>query len=190
MSKSLSFILLGGLLCAACGKPPPTTAVFEFHNASLDRYFRTANAEEAAALRANAASGETDTGKTFLAYPRTGYPEKARPVCRFYGSMQPGPTSHFYTADAAECDKLKQLQQNTPATEKRWNFEEIAFAIQVPAGESCPADAPVPVYRLYNKGFENGKDSNHRFTTDPALYQAMIGQGWAGEKIVMCAPKG
>ena len=141
-------------------------------------------------MRANAASGETDTGKTFLAYPRTGYPEKARPVCRFYGSPSPGPNSHFYTADAAECDKLKQLQQNTPATEKRWNFEEIAFAIQVPAGESCPSDAPVPVYRLYNKGFEKGKDSNHRFTTDAALYQAMIGQGWAGENIVMCAPEG
>ncbi|MBK9605122.1 MAG: hypothetical protein IPO58_01325 [Betaproteobacteria bacterium] len=66
----------------------------------------------------------------------------------------------------------------------------MAFAIQVPAGESCPSDAPVPVYRLYNKGFEKGKDSNHRFTTDAALYQAMIGQGWAGENIVMCAPKG
>ena len=190
MSKSLGCILLAGLLCTACGKPQPTTPVFEFHNASLDRYFRTANAEEAAALRANPASGETDTGKTFLAYPRTGYPEKARPVCRFYGSPSPGPNSHFYTADPGECDKLKQLQQATPATEKRWNFEEIAFAIQVPAGESCPSDAPVPVYRLYNKGFEKGKDSNHRFTTDAALYQAMIGQGWAGENIVMCAPKG
>jgi lysyl endopeptidase len=183
--------MLAGLLVAGCAKPPPpTTPVYEFYNALLNRYFRTANAEEAAALRANPSSGEVDTGKTFLAYPRTGYPEKARPVCRFYGSVSPGPNSHFYTADPIECDKLKELQQTTPSTEKRWNFEEIAFAMQVPAGESCPADAPVPIYRVYNKGFEKGKDSNHRLTTDPALYQSMISQGWDGEKVVMCAPKG
>ncbi len=183
--------MLAGLLVAGCAKPlPPTTPVYEFYNALLNRYFRTANAEEAAALRSSAASGEVDTGKTFLAYPRTGYPENAKPVCRFYGSVSPGPNSHFYTVDPDECDRLKKLQQTTPSTEKRWNFEEIAFAMQVPAGDSCPADAPIPVYRVYNSGFERGKDSNHRFMTDPVLYQTMISQGWIGEKVVMCAPKG
>lgn len=190
MRKRTALILLAVLLIAACAKAPPTTPVYEFHNAALNRYFRTANADEAAALRANPSSGEVDTGKTFLAYPRTGYPDNARPVCRFYGSVSPGPNSHFYTADPAECERLKQLQQTTPPTEKHWNFEEIAFAMQVPSAEKCPSDAPVPVYRVYNRGFEQGKDSNHRFVTDPALYQSMISQGWAGENIVMCAPKG
>lgn len=191
MKKQQVLIVFAALLAVACAKaPPPTTQVFEFYNASLDRYFRTASAAEAAALRATPASGEVDTGKTFLAYPSTGYPESARPVCRFYGSASIGPNSHFYTADPGECDKLKQLQQTTPASEKRWNFEEVAFAMRAPTGETCPTDAPIAVYRVYNKGFERGKDSNHRLITDPVLYQSMISQGWAGEKVVMCAPKG
>jgi len=174
---------------AGCGKPP-TVVVHEFHNAKLDRYFRTANANEAAGLRGNAASGESDTGKPFLAYPANDYPKNAVPVCRFYGSVAPGPNGHFYTADAAECDRLKQLQRTAPAGEKRWNFEEIAFAVRLPNGDACPSDAPVAVYRAYNDGFAKGKDSNHRFVTDPTLYQQMVDKGWKGEKIVMCTPKG
>lgn len=185
---ALFALLASALLTAGCSKPVPTVQVFEFYNASLDRYFRTANAEEAAGLRANAMSGESDTGQTFLAYPRTGYPETAKPVCRFYGSQSPGPNSHFYTADPGECESLKKLQQSAPATEKRWNFEEVAFAIRVPEGDKCPGDAPVPVYRAYNKGFERGKDSNHRLVTDRTLYDKMIISGWTGENVVMCAP--
>jgi hypothetical protein len=191
MRKSVVLVMFAELLVAGCAKPPPpTTPVYEFHNAALDRYFRTANAEEAATLRAKPASGEVDTGKTFLAYPPTNYPPNASPVCRFYGSVSPGPNSHFYTVDPNECEQLKKLQQTAPSTAKHWNFEEIAFAVQIPTGGACPADAPVPVYRLYNKGFERGKDSNHRFTTDPVLYQSMISKGWSGENVVMCAPKG
>ena len=175
-------------LLAACGKPPPTTTVHEFYNANLDRYFRTANAEEAAALKSNPGSGEVATNNTFLAYPATKYPENAKPVCRFYGSMSPGPNSHFYTADAGECEALKKLAQTTPAAEKRWNFEEIAFAINVPAGGNCPSDT-LPVYRAYNGGFERGKDSNHRLTTDPAIYKDMLAKGWKGENVVMCSPR-
>jgi hypothetical protein len=176
-------------LVVGCSKPVPTVQVFEFYNANLDRYFRTANADEAAGLRTNAQSGEADTGKTFLAYPRTEYPKDAKPVCRFYGSQSPGPNSHFYTADASECENLKKLQQTTGATEKRWNFEEIAFAVRTPTGDNCPSDAPVPVYRVYNKGFERGRDSNHRLVVDKTLYQEMVGKGWSGEGVAMCTPK-
>ena len=186
---AVTMAMIAGVILAGCSKPP-TIVVHEFHNTSLDRYFRTANAAEAAALKSNPASGETDTGKSFLAYPPSGYPNDAVPVCRFYGSQSPGPNSHFYTADAAECEQLKQRQQATPATGKRWNFEEVAFAVRLPSGGNCPSDAPVAVYRAYNNGFERGKDSNHRFTTEPAVYQEMIAKGWKGEKIVMCTPKG
>ena len=126
---------LCAIIVAGCSKPAPTVQVFEFYNANLDRYFRTANADEASALRGNATSGEVDTGKTFLAFPRAEIPKDAKPVCRFYGSQSPGPNSHFYTADAAECENLKKLQQTAAATEKRWNFEEVAFAVKMPSGE-------------------------------------------------------
>ena len=185
---ALFALLASALLASGCSKPVPTVQVFEFYNASLDRYFRTANADEAAGLRTNATTGESDTGQTFLAYPPTGYPENAKPVCRFYGSQSPGPNSHFYTADPGECESLKKLQQSAPATEKRWNFEEVAFAMRVPDAGKCPSDAPVPIYRAYNKGFERGKDSNHRLVADRALYDKMVTSGWTGENVVMCAP--
>jgi hypothetical protein len=81
-----------------------------------------------------------------------------------------GPNSHFYTADAAECEQLKQTQQTAPATGKRWNFEEVAFAVRC-RRRRLPADAPVAVYRAYNNGFERGKDSNHRSHDRAGGYQ-------------------
>ena len=45
-------------------------------------------------------------------------------VCRFFGTPGKGLNSHFYTADAAECAKVKTL----PA----WTFEAIAFYIPTP----------------------------------------------------------
>ncbi len=31
-------------------------------------------------------------------------------------------------------------------------------------------------------------DSNHRYATDPAIYQQMIAQGWIGEGVALCLP--
>jgi hypothetical protein len=167
---------------------PQQLTVFEFYNASLNRYFRTAVAAEAAAIRANPATGEQDTGQTFKAWASTAYPDGAKQVCRFYGSISPGPNSHFFTSDVNECRSLQRQELDTPATIKRWNYEEIAFAIKVPASGACPADAPVNVYRVYNNGFALGKDSNHRLTTSVAIYNQMIALGWLPEGVVMCAP--
>jgi hypothetical protein len=165
---------------------PQQITVFEFYNATLDRYFRTAVAEEAAALRANPATGEQDTGQTFKAWTGTAFPDGAKLVYRFYGSVTPGPNSHFFTSDEDEARTLQRLQLDTPATLKRWNYEEIAFAIKVPVDGACPADAPVKVYRVYNNGFALGKDSNHRLIVDLAIYNDMIMRGWLPEGVVMC----
>ena len=161
--------------------------VTEFFAPTLNHYFRTANAEEAAALKANPALGWQATGKDFKAYARNDTPGTAQQVCRFYGSLNPGPNSHFFTADNAECAALKQLQAQTPGNLPRWNFEEIAFAVDAPVNGICPAAAPVAVYRVYNNRAAQN-DSNHRYTTEQAVYQQMIGLGWRGEGIVMCAP--
>ena len=47
--------------------------------------------------------------------------EGLQAVCRFFGTPNVGPNSHFYTADAAECAKVK--------TYPAWTFEGIAFYI-------------------------------------------------------------
>ena len=57
-----------------------------------------------------------------------------------------------------------------------------AFYVDVPLGGSCPF-GEVAVYRLWNRRI----DSNHRYTTDPAIRDAMIAKGYVLEGVVMCA---
>ena len=80
---------------------------------------------------------------------------------------------------------LKNLQATTPSSQPRWNFEEIAFSIEIPSKGQC-LNGRVPVYRAYNHRGANG-DSNHRYTTSVVYYQQMFNQGWNGEGVVMCS---
>ena len=158
------------------------TDVVEFYNTILDNYFVTANAAEQSAIAGGSAGpGWSVTGGRF----KSG---GSGSVCRFYGSIAPGPNSHFYTIGAGECQGLKTLQAATPASQPRWNFESIDFASTPTTGGTCPAST-VPVYRAYNKGSQRGIDSNHRITADFAAYQAQVAKGWAAEGGVMCAPE-
>src|SRR5262249_41064148 len=119
-------------------------SVVEFYNTILDNFFITADPNEQTAVANGAAGpGWSATGNFFRAGGLS-------LVCRFYGSISPGPNSHFYTIDPAECQALKDLQASTPASQKRWNFESNDFASAAPAGGACPAGL-VPVYRAYNE---------------------------------------
>ena len=168
---------------------PAPGRVYEFYHAGLDHFFRTAAAAEAQSLTPD--TGFLPTGDDFFALDRSVTNAGVSPVCRFYGSPNPGPNSHFYTADPAECAALQNIQAQTPVTSPRWNYEETAFAAFLPTGGACPAEAPFPIYRLYNQHAGEvigGKreDSNHRFTTLSSVYYKMGEQGWRGEGVVMC----
>lgn len=163
----------------------PLNQVVEFYNTNLDNYFITANLEEAAAI---------DGGSAGAGWIRTGYTFKSggpTAVCRFYGSIVPGPNSHFYTVDAAECQVLTDAQfpANDPRrlTVKSWNFESLDFLSTAPTAGICPSGT-VPVYRAYNNGFARGIDSNHRITSSPTALQETVSRGWNNEGLVMCAP--
>jgi photosystem II stability/assembly factor-like uncharacterized protein len=164
-----------------------TVTVFEFYNATLKHYFRTADPGEAAAIdNAAAGPGWSRTGDNFKAWAAFAYPNEGRQVCRFYGSVAPGPNSHFYTASAAECNGLKSLAVQTPNGVPRWNYEGLSFAIALPGDAGCAA-GQVGIYRAYNdRAGQN--DSNHRYTTRQNEYRQLIALGWAGEGMVMCAP--
>jgi streptogramin lyase len=162
-------------------RPSGAAQVVEFYNSDLDTFFITANAPEAAAIdNGSAGPGWSRTGGTFSAGGGTA-------VCRFYGSVTPGPNSHFYTADAAECESLKQLQASTPATQKRWNFESLDFNTTPAVNGACAAGL-VPVYRAYNNGNVRGVDSNHRITSSTGAIAEVVRRGWSNEGVVMCAP--
>lgn len=159
----------------------PSAWVIEFYNSNLGHFFITADTNEAAAIDdGSAGPGWMRTGNNFKSGGSTS-------VCRFYGSQSPGPNSHFYTVDAAECAWLKQLQVSTPDTKKRWNFESLDFISTPPANGVCPVGTQ-PVYRAYNNGYAQGVDSNHRITSSLAAIQEVVMRGWSDEGAVMCAP--
>lgn len=157
----------------------------EFYNPDLDHYFITADANEAAFIDGGGAGRWMRTGYTFNSGGST-------PVCRFYGSQSPGPNSHFYTVDSAECQFLKDLQFSTgdprKLTDKSWNFESLDFASTPPTGSACPTGTE-PVYRAYNNGFSLRVDSNHRITSSLAALSEVVARGWSDEGVVMCAPQ-
>jgi len=168
--------------------PDPLTEVTEFHNSMLDHYFMTPDPAEAAFVDSGGAGpGWRRTGQRFTAWARLGS-DTAVHVCRFYGSVSPGPNSHFYTASPGECASLIDRQAQTPASAPRWNLEEYSFMAVPPVEGACPADL-VPVYRAYNNGFPV-RDSNHRFVTDRALLAPLVAAGWMDEGVAFCVAGG
>lgn len=153
-------------------------------------FFYTSAPAEQAVVDVGAAGAFFRTGRTFAAGGPT-------PVCRFYGSITPGPNSHFYTVDPAECNGLVAAQITpVPATVQQWNYEGLDFRTSVPVGtglaRTCAAGT-VPVYRAYNNAFPAGApknpwDSNHRFTRFQPDIDALVGQGWRDEGVVFCVP--
>ena len=170
-----------GLLARLLGASTVTPAapVIEFFNNQLKHYFITGGAGEIAAIDSGAAGpGWQRTGLSFKPYaPGSGNPPGAQPVCRFYGTPGLGPNSHFYTVDPLECEGVRR--------DPGWTYEGTAFYIVPPASGQC-ATGTQPVYRAYNTRFAQN-DSNHRYTTDAAVYAQMQAQGWAGEGAVFCA---
>ena len=164
----------------------PERRVVEFYNPDIDAFFITADLYEGFGV---------DLGAAGRSWIRTGGSFKAggaSPVCRFYGSVSPGPNSHFYTVDPFECAVLKsrQLAANDPRrlTEKSWNFESFDFqSTQPAASRSCPAGTE-PIYRAYNNGSVRGIDSNHRLSRDANAIIDLVRRGWVSEGVKMCAP--
>ena len=186
-----SAVALAAAACAIAGTPASaqtiTGTVVEYVN-SADfpdsiggQYFYSADPAEQAAVDAGAAGRFRRTGLTFNAGGDTD-------LCRFYGSVTPGPNSHFFTANATECSSLRAAQVTPrPASVKQWNYEGNGFRVVATVNGACPVNT-LPVYRAYNNGFSRGFDSNHRYTTSPGTLKSITDQGWTTEGIVFCSP--
>jgi hypothetical protein len=176
----------GTVFSGSCLDVDSRGQAIEFYHSALKHYFITIDPNEAAAIDAGAAgAGWTRTGGTFKVYPTQA--SGSQPVCRFYGSQNPGPNSHFFTVSADECAGLQAQQASTPETVKKWHYENIAFYIFTPINAGCTGGS-TPVYRYYNNGFAHGEDSNHRLTGDATQRASMEAAGWGYEGVVMCAP--
>ena len=164
----------------------PAAELVEYYHAELDHYFVTRFPSEIEALDSGKYAGWARTGLTIPAFDSaTGAGAKSIPVCRFYGNPKRGLDSHFY-ATQPECGIV---QQKWP---EDWLLEtEEAFRINTldPTTGQCAAGTKA-VYRLYNKR----SDINHRYTTDPAVFESMVAKGYTPEgsgnpkPVVFCAP--
>src|SRR5205085_472369 len=102
---------------------PPTVVEYvntaDFPRSPGGQYFYTADAAEQAAVDSGAAGKFSRTGRKFMV-------GGGSLVCRFYGSIAPGPNSHFFTVDATECGALKGAQVTPkPTSTQQWNYEGV-----------------------------------------------------------------
>ena len=155
--------------------------VIEYYNATLDHYFISALQADIAALDSGKFPGWARTGKTFGAHLAA--IAGASPVCRFYLPPANG-DSHFYSASPAECGDVK-----TKFPSFVYESPNVMY-IGLPDASTgaCPAGF-AQVYRLWNKR----ADSNHRYTVDRAIRDAMLAKGYVPEGygadgVAMCAP--
>lgn len=181
--------------CHVVRLDPVSADVIEYRNqedfptSPGGHFFYTNDPVEIALLDEGVFGRFVRTGKTF----GTGGPIQ---VCRFYGSVWPGPNSHFYAASDAECQWLKSLQLTpVPTDVQQWNYEGAGFSVfAADTGflNPCPANS-IGVYRAYNNAYpktgpKNPWDSNHRLSTDFADMRYLVETfGWSHEGVVFCS---
>ncbi len=163
---------------------PTTTPAVEYYYSAWDSYFVTSSPDEIALLDGGAYGGVWKrTGQTFNVWPQS--TSTSSPTCRFFTTpyMSTTKSSHFYTPFPAECDLVKQNAY--------WDYESIAFYIQLAAADGTCSGGTVPLYRLYNNGM--GGVPNHRYTTSLATLNQMVTAGWvfegyASTMVFACVP--
>jgi hypothetical protein len=150
--------------------------VVEFFYSPANHYFLTASATEAALL--DAGGIWVRTGFQFRAWSVGNAAAGTLPVCRFTGTPDVGPNSHFFTANAAEC----AIVQTNPY----WWYEGLAFRTLTPTAGACAAGM-TPVVRFFWAGSAVTL-SRHRYVVDPTEVARMRAAGWLEEGTVFCAP--
>ena len=160
----------------------PTGQAVEYYYADWDYYFMTSFPDEQAILDGGAFGGVWKrTGQSFNVWTQGSAISPA--VCRFFSTSFAPKSSHFYTPISTECATVK--------TDPNWQFEAVAFFIELTdVNGNCPAGT-TQLYRFYNNGL--GGAPNHRYTTDQAVFDQMVALGWtpegnAPQTIFACGP--
>ena len=173
---NLAILLIGGV---GITFTPSDADVIEFFYPPLNTYFLAASPEEAAFIDAGGVGvGWTRTGFHFHAWTADSAAPGALPVCRFMGTPNLGPSSHFFTADPAECALV--------LSNRYWLFEGMAFKTLPTVAGLC-SNGTIPVTRFFWPGSDVTL-IRHRYVVDAAEAQRMRAAGWIEEGAVFCAP--
>jgi len=162
--------------------------VIEYYNEELDHYFMTSSQPDIDALDSGRTPGWERTGESFPAWIHKDpeqTPPNVGPVCRLYIPLDNG-ASHFFSASPSECTSARTLHPE-------YILEtSAAFYASLPnrATGTCLYNQK-PVYRLWN----GRVDSNHRYTTSPAVRDLMLSEGFVKEGdgpdgVAMCVGNG
>ena len=107
-------------------------------------------------------------------------PDGALPICRFYSPPgRGGSNTHFY-GRRTDCQFL-----HTYAGVVNEGYDFAAPPPAVSTG-ACPANASVPVYRLFNN-LAVSNNGNHRYVVSLARIEEMKSRGWVDEGVAFCA---
>jgi len=160
---------------ATGGGSSQTADAVEYYYSAWNFYFMTSFTSEINALDGGAFGGAWQrTGQTFKVWPQTN--PSAVEVCRFFSTAIFAPkSSHVYTPFASECDFIK----TNPADVAAWQFENIAFYIQLADANGMCGAGTIPLYRAFNQGM--GGAPNHRYMTSLTILNQMIAAGWTFE---------
>lgn len=171
--------LTGNGVPAVVSTTPAAVDIVEFHHATLDHYFLTAEGAEIAFIDGGGlGSAWSRTGRHLRGWPASMAVNGAADACRFFGTPGLGPDSHFYTVDANECEGVKR--------DAFWTYEGIAFhVLPLSSAGACPGGSAV-VQRLYKPAVDVS-GIRHRYVTAQTDIDAMRAAGWVLEGPVFCS---
>lgn len=188
-SPSSSVVTLSGTAIAA-NAVPATRQMVEYRYAPLDYYFITSRDSDKALL--DAATGWSRTGNVFLVYATQAGSNVG--ISRFYFDRVARNStrgSHFYTVLASDVALLTSQNPSgstAPGLPQNEGVDAYAYLPVVSGIAGSCATGLTPVYRLFRGAARFPDDPNHRFTTNVAVYNAFVAQGWDGEGVNFCVP--
>jgi hypothetical protein len=178
LSGRLRRSLAVGTIAAACcsaSAAAPVRAV-EFYHRAFEHYFLSSASNEIAVLDSGAIAGWWRTSQRFYVDDAAG--PGLVPVCRFFTAKFAAKASHFFTANAAECDALRLGGD--------WTYEGIAFYARPTEANGQCAAGTLPLLRLYNNGRKGAP--NHAFTVDATKRDTLVAAGFVPEGTAFCVP--
>lgn len=176
---NLAILSIDGTGATGVTPAVPDADVIEYFYPPANHYFLTASAAEAAFIDSGGAgAGWVRTGFAFRAWSLGNLAAGTLSVCRFTGTPDTGPNSHFFTASATECSIVQ--------TNPYWFYEGLAFRTLVPTAGVC-ALGTTPVIRFFWPGADVTL-TRHRYVVDQTEAQRMRAAGWVEEGPVFCTP--
>ena len=161
--------------------PAPVVRVAQYWNTNTGFYFITGSEQEQVAIESGAFAGwqpvniAPDAPYTFGFFRDSAVGHA--PVCRFFSAAFAPKSSHFFSANPAECEAVKR--------NPLWIYEgDVGYVAVVDTSGACPSGL-VPLYRVYNNGA--GGAPTHIYTTWEGWYTGLSnGGGWIAEGILGC----